>query len=109
VLRLPQVLALAAHIVLLSWVQGAASQPSAAQHEYRAAWLMLANPEPVSAELTPGTWASLFALRPAGGFRLESPLIEAGKRKARLEAGALLVTLRDNPGILCRLERPQHE
>jgi hypothetical protein len=101
--------ALAASLLALLPFREAAAQQAVPQYEYRAAWTVLANTQPVSVSVAPKAWASLLKLRPERGFRLDSPLIEPGKRKPRLDAGAVLVAMRNNPELACRLERPQFE
>ena len=87
----------------------AACQAEPVRYEYQAAWIALASPEPISAEVERKSWARLITFRPERGFALQAPLLETGKRKPRLDAGAIVVAMRDLPEIACRLERPQFE
>lgn len=94
---------------LLLTVTQAVCDSAPPQYEYRASWIALASPEPVRVELEQKSWTKLISFRPERGFVLETALIESGKRKRRLEPGAVMVAMKDSPAIACRLERPQFD
>lgn len=104
-----QVLCVAGGLAVFLVAGQAACQAATPQYEYRASWIALASPEPVTVEVERKSWAKLISFRPERGFTLAGPLTERGKRKPRLETGAVMVAMKDSPGIACRLERPQFD
>lgn len=103
-----EILSIAGGLALLLAAERASCQSAPVQYEYRASWVAVASPESVSVEVESKAWARLFTFRPERAFVLAAPLIEAGKSKARLDAGTVMVGMKDAPGIACRLERPTH-
>jgi hypothetical protein len=93
--------------VLLT-AERAACQTAPPQYEYRASWIAVASPEPITADVESKSWARLITFRPDRAFVLTASLTEVGKSKPRLDAGTVMVGMTDGPGIACRLERPQH-
>ena len=103
-----QMLSVTAGLMLLLTAGHAVCQTAPPRYEYQASWIALASPEPISVVVQSESWARLIAFRPERALALEAPLIEAGKKKARLDAGTVMVGMKDDPGIACRLERPTH-
>ena len=66
----------------------AGSQAASPRYEYQASWIAVASPEQISAEVEGNSWARLVTFCPERGFTLQAPLLETGKRKPRLDAGA---------------------
>jgi len=102
-------MSVAAAIVMLAAAGRADCEAAAPRYEYQASWIAVASPEPIVAEVERKSWARLVTFRPERGFALQEPLLETGKRKPRLDAGAVVVAMKDVPEIACRLERPQFE
>jgi hypothetical protein len=102
------VLSIAGGLAVLLNAGQTAGQPAPLQHEYHAAWIALASPEATSVRVESKSWAKLVTFRPERAFVLQAPLVESGTSKSRLEAGTVMVGMKDGRGVACRLERPTH-
>jgi hypothetical protein len=103
-----QIASIASGCAALLIAEQAASQVAPMQYEYHASWIAVASPDPVTAEVANKSWARLITFRPERAFVLPAPLVEMGKSKPRLDAGTMMVGMKDGPGVACRLERPKH-
>jgi hypothetical protein len=97
--------AIAAGVAVFLTVERASSEVATTQYEYRASWLALASPEPISVEVENESWARLITFRPERACVLATPLTESGKSKPRLDAGKVMVVMKDRQGIRFTAER----
>jgi len=63
-------LSLAAGIVMLAVAGRTDCEAAAPRYEYQAAWIAVASPEPVVAEVERKSWTRLVTFRPERGFAL---------------------------------------
>ncbi len=104
-----QILLVASELAVIATAGQATGQAAPPRYEYRASWVAVASPERITAEVNSKSWAQLVTFRPERAFTLAAPLTEAGKSKPRLEAGTVMIGMKDGQGIACRLERPKFD